>query len=136
MDDLGCSVQLVPVIPNRFTTSSISSFIAGNGTLMVLDSVTNEYGVGRVHKKSGNLERQTSGRGECRVESLEVIRGRMQATQIDHSGFSVVANSMEITIRVSTCMPYTYSYIHRILTRWSLITLHTIGQIMMGKCSI
>ena len=34
---------------------------------MVLDSVTNEYGVGRVRKKSGNLEKQDSGGGECRV---------------------------------------------------------------------
>ena len=68
---------------------------------MVLDSVTNEYGVGRVHKKGGNLERQISGGGECRVGSLEVIRGRMQATQIDHSGFSIMTSSMGITIRVN-----------------------------------
>ena len=67
---------------------------------MVLDSVTNEYGVGEVRKKSGNLERQTSGGGECRVGSLEVIRGRTQATQIDHSGFSIMTSSMGITIRV------------------------------------
>ena len=57
---------------------------------MVLDSVTNEYGVGRVHSNDGI--RQTPGGGECRVGSLEVIRGRTQATQIDHSGFSIIAN--------------------------------------------
>ena len=67
---------------------------------MVLDSVTNEYGVGRVHSNDGF--RQGSGGGECRVGSLEVIRGRMQATQIDHKGFSIITSSMGITIRVST----------------------------------
>ena len=101
-----CSVQLVPIIPNTFTTSSISSFIAGNGTLMVLDSVTNEYGVGRVHSNGGI--RQAPEGGECRVGSLEVIRGRMQATQINHSGFSIITSSMGITIRVRRD---TYSYL-------------------------
>ena len=66
---------------------------------MVLDSVTNEYGVGRVH---GNDGIRQSSRRECRVGSLEVIRGRMQATQIDHSGFSIITGSIGITIRVST----------------------------------
>ena len=61
------------MIPNTFTTSSISSFIAGNGTLLVLDSVTNEYNVGRVHSIGGH--RQSSSGRKCRVESLEVIRG-------------------------------------------------------------
>ena len=88
------------MIPYTFTTSSISSFIAGNGTLMVLDSVTNEYNVGRVHSNGGH--RQSSSGEECRVESLEVIRGMMQVTQIDHSGFSIINSSMGITIMVST----------------------------------
>ena len=38
---------------------------------MVLDSVTNEYGVGRVHSNGGI--RQAPEGGECRVGSLEVI---------------------------------------------------------------
>ena len=57
--------------------------------------------MGRVHNNDGF--RQSSGGGECGVGSLEVIRGRMQATQIDHSGFSIIiTSSMGITIRVST----------------------------------
>ena len=67
---------------------------------MMLDSVTNEYGVGRVHGNDGI--RQAPEGGECVVGGLEVIRGRMQATQIDHSGFSIITSSTGITIRVST----------------------------------
>ena len=69
---------------------------------MVLDSVTNEYSVGRVHRESGNSEIQTPEGGECGIGNLEVIRGRTQTTQIDHSGFSIITSSMGITIRVST----------------------------------
>ena len=54
-----------------------------------------------IHHSSDEYHLQGSGGGECRVGSLEVIRGRMQATQIDHSGFSIMTSSMGITIRVS-----------------------------------
>ena len=64
----------------------------------MLDSVTYEYGMGRVHSNDGIRQAPE----ECRVRSLEVIRGRTQATQIDHSGFSIITGSIGITIRVST----------------------------------
>ena len=91
---------------DTFTTSSISSFIADNGSLMVLNSNTNEYGVGRLHEVGGSFSRQRSG-GSCMITGLEVIRGRGNTTTISHSGFSVVSSSDDsIIINVSK-----YSYI-------------------------
>ncbi len=93
----------MPRLPDLFTTSSISSFIADDGSLMVLDSNTLEYGVGILREVSGNRARQTSG-GRCVITDLEVIRGRGNTTRISPSGFSVVSSSVDITINVSIYM--------------------------------
>ncbi len=93
----------MPVFPGVFTTSSISSFIgfADDGSLMVLDSNTLEYGVGILREVSGNRARQASG-GRCVITGLEVIRGSGNTTRISHSGFSTVSSSEDISINVST----------------------------------
>ncbi len=90
----------MPRFPDLFTTSSISSFIADDGSLMVLDSNTLEYGVGILREVSDGHIRQRSG-GRCVIAGLEVIRGRGNTTRISHSGFSAVSSSMDITINVS-----------------------------------
>ena len=88
-----CRVQLVPVLQGTFSTDSIQSFIAENGSLMVLDSATNQYGVGRLHDHGGI--RQT---GEnCRVTGLTLLRGGIV---LSHNGFTVTGGS-QIEIIVS-----------------------------------
>lgn len=89
----------MPALPNTFQTDSIAVFIVGNGTLMVLDSTTNMYGVGRMYNRQG--ERQGPGGGQCRVRRLEVIQGRNLAAQINHTGFSIRTTHIGITIQAS-----------------------------------
>ena len=85
---------------DTFRTDSISAFIAENGSLMVLDSATNTYGVGRVFDRGG-VRQNPGGSGGCTVSGLAVVRGTRNYTEIDHSGFSAITIDRDIRISVS-----------------------------------
>ncbi len=87
-----CRVQLVPIISDSTgSTESIASFITENGSLMVLDSATNQYGVGRLY----NHIRERQDGINCRITGL-TTRG----TTLSHDGFSVTSGR-EIKVVVS-----------------------------------
>ena len=86
-------MKLVPQITDTTaSTDSISTFIGENGSLMVLDSVTNQYGVGRIYNLIGERQDGTN----CTVTRLST-RGRT----LNHGGFFVSSARREIKLFVS-----------------------------------
>ena len=88
-------MRLVPLIlADTFSTLSIAAFIAGNGSLMVLDSTTKQYGVGRLFSRVNPISQNGI---SCRVAGLTLLR---KNKVLDHSGFFVSSGS-ELKITVS-----------------------------------
>ena len=95
-----CLVQLVPRFPGLSSTDSISAFIAGNGSLMVLDSASDTYGVGRLFSNSDRLRQQPG--GPCSISNLRVVRGQSNTIEIGRSGFMSDIN-IKGTIQMLVC---------------------------------
>lgn len=72
-------------------TSSISAYIHENGSLMVLDSASDTYGVGRLRSNQDGVIQESG--GNCHINSLAVVRRRTNYSEIDHSGFSATITS-------------------------------------------
>lgn len=89
---VSCSVQLVP--DGSFTTSSISSFIAEDGSLMVLNSVNRIYNVGRLFSHQNVRQNGQN----CVVTGLNVVRGIDNIIRIDQSGFMAATSGLSISI--------------------------------------
>ena len=83
-------------------TSSISAMIHNNGSLMVLDSDSNEYGVGRLFNHQGIIQAPgNENGGNCRIHNIHVVRGRRNYVEIDHSGFTAtITDRDDIIINV------------------------------------
>ena len=97
-----CSVRLVPKISDDTSrTDSILAFIAENSSLMVLDSASNTYGVGRVFDSGGIRHNSGVPGSSCAVSGLAVVRGISESINLDHSGFSAITVHRDIRISVS-----------------------------------
>ena len=81
---------------------------------MVLDPVSNTYGVGRLH---GNTDRNRQGSGgECSISGLFVVRGERDVIPLNQSGFDVVVYR-DIQIRVSLMIELTISTNEIVITK-------------------
>ena len=99
-------VQLVPLASSAdlaFFTDSTASFIAGNGSLMVLDSNTNQYHVGRIfNRHSGTRLSGTN----CTIVGLSVLR---ENRTLEYSGFSVISGP---ELEIMVCYSINYVDMH------------------------
>ncbi len=94
-------MQLVPLISDStFSTDSIASFIAESGNLMVLDSATNQYGVGRIFS---NARLRLNGLN-CSITGLALLR---ENRTLVHDGFSVTSGrEIKIVVSSKTHVPW------------------------------
>ena len=90
-------MQLVPWFPGLSSTDSISAFIADNGSLMVLDSASDTYGVGRLHGNTDRTRQQPG--GQCSISNLRVVRGGTSNVEINHRGFTAtLEQDIQLTV--------------------------------------
>lgn len=85
----------MPVLGNTSSATSIACLIAENGSLMVLDSATKQYGVGILQDQRDETRLQSG--MNCSVTKLTLLRGNRV---LSHNGFSVTSGN-DIKVIVS-----------------------------------